>query len=215
MRTKKPEIGQRCESCHMILKSSINNIKKIVCNRGDKYHRAETISFLPILTALDVTFIENFNSRSLPGTDCFINKFIAIYKDKSNDDFKNSLVVCLLKAFVAKMSGESLSFLIFTTPCMPTIFNMYQKVAVPTMAVICGRPHTINEQSDFGDMVVKAAVQCSDTVQKQETDVVLLNTAVDGVSCESHFCRWQISSFLQGESNMLGLVDPNHTAKNS
>jgi len=43
---------------------------------------------------------------SLPGTDSFINKCIAMYKDKSNDDFKNSLVVCLLKAFVAKMSGE-------------------------------------------------------------------------------------------------------------
>eukprot|EP00978_Attheya_sp_CCMP212_P026767 scaffold88617_cov63-Attheya_sp.AAC.3 len=46
--------------------------------------------------------------------------------------------------------------------------------------VICGRPQTINEQSDFGDMVVKAAVQCCDTLQKQGTDVVLLNTAVDG-----------------------------------
>eukprot|EP00978_Attheya_sp_CCMP212_P019229 scaffold53623_cov55-Attheya_sp.AAC.3 len=27
--------------------------------------------------------------------------------------------------------------------------------------------------------------------------------------------RWQISSFLQGESNIFGLVDPNHNAKNS
>ena len=44
---------------------------------------------------------------SLPGTYSFINKFIVMYKDKSNDDFKNSLVVCgLLKTFVAKMSGE-------------------------------------------------------------------------------------------------------------
>eukprot|EP00978_Attheya_sp_CCMP212_P011276 scaffold27710_cov70-Attheya_sp.AAC.1 len=64
-------------------------------------------------------------------------------------------------------------------------------------------------------MVVKAAVQCCNTLQKQGTDVVLLNTAVDGVSCESHFCRRQISSFLQGEFNILGLVDPNHNAKNS
>ena len=81
--------------------------------------------------------------------------------------------------------------------------------------VICGRPQTINEQSDFGDMVVKAAVQCCNRLQEQGTDVVLLNTAVGGVSCESHFCRRQISSFLEGKSNILGLVDPNHNAKNS
>eukprot|EP00978_Attheya_sp_CCMP212_P002743 scaffold5622_cov70-Attheya_sp.AAC.1 len=61
----------------------------------------------------------------------------------------------------------------------------------------------------------QADVQCCDTLQKQGTDVVLLNTAVDGVSCESHFCRHQISSFLYGKSNILGLVDPNHNAKNS
>jgi hypothetical protein len=45
-------------------------------------------------------------------------------------------------------------------------------------------------------MVVKAAVQCCDTLQKQGTGVVLLNTAVDGVSYESHFCRPQTSSFV-------------------
>ncbi len=83
------------------------------------------------------------------------------------------------------------------------------------LCYICGRPQTINEQSDFGDMVVKAAVQCCNKLQEQGTDVVLLNTAVDGVSCESHFCRRQISSFLEGKSNILGLVDPNHNAKNS
>ena len=32
-------------------------------------------------------------SLSFPITDSFINKFIAMYKDKSNDDIKNSLVV--------------------------------------------------------------------------------------------------------------------------
>ncbi len=62
---------------------------------------------------------------------------------------------------------------------------------------------------------MKAAVQCCDTLQKQGTDVVLLNTAVDGVSCESHFCRHQISSFLDRKSNILGLIAPNHNAKNS
>ena len=56
--------------------------------------------------------------------------------------------------------------------------------------VICGtRPQTINAQSNFGDMVVKAAVQCCNRLQEQGTHVVLLNTAVDGVLCESHFCR--------------------------
>eukprot|EP00978_Attheya_sp_CCMP212_P003839 scaffold8165_cov69-Attheya_sp.AAC.1 len=48
------------------------------------------------------------NNQKQATPDSFTNKFIAMYKDKSNDDFKNSLVVCLLKAFVAKMSGESI-----------------------------------------------------------------------------------------------------------
>ena len=46
------------------------------------------------------------DSLSLTGTYILINKFIAMYKDNSNDDFKNSLVVCLPKAFVAKISAE-------------------------------------------------------------------------------------------------------------
>ena len=45
-------------------------------------------------------------SLSLPDIDIFINIYIAMYKDKSNNDFNNSLVVCLLKAFFAKMSSE-------------------------------------------------------------------------------------------------------------
>eukprot|EP00978_Attheya_sp_CCMP212_P020410 scaffold58340_cov41-Attheya_sp.AAC.1 len=36
--------------------------------------------------------------------------------------------------------------------------------------VICGRPQTINEQSDFEDMVMKAAAQCFGTLQRQGTD---------------------------------------------
>jgi hypothetical protein len=43
------------------------------------------------------------DSLSVPGTDSFINKCIAMYKDKSNADFKNSLVVRLLKSFVMKL----------------------------------------------------------------------------------------------------------------
>ena len=46
------------------------------------------------------------DSLYLPGTDSFINKFIVMYKDKSSSDFKNSLVVCLLKSFFARIVGE-------------------------------------------------------------------------------------------------------------
>ena len=42
-----------------------------------------------------------------------------MYKDKSNDTFKNLLVVCLLKAFVAKMSGE------LNPVYSPNVFNFY------------------------------------------------------------------------------------------
>ena len=50
--------------------------------------------------------IQATDSLYLPGINSFINFFIAMYKDNSNDDFNNSLVLCLLKEFVAKISGE-------------------------------------------------------------------------------------------------------------
>ena len=62
---------------------------------------------------------------------------------------------------------------------------------------------------------MKYSVQCCNTLQKQGTGVVLLNTAVDGVLYEYILCIWQISSFLEGKSNILGLVDPNNNANNS
>ena len=43
----------------------------------------------------------------LPGTDTFINKFITMYKDKPTNDFKKSLVMCLLKSSVANMSVDA------------------------------------------------------------------------------------------------------------
>ena len=159
MRTKKNEKGQRCDSCQDILKSTmLKKSKAIIKGRGDKYHRADTISLSPTVTDSDVTFIENFSrvcltdrnktgqllrsrllgsldyynevkritnqkqetsSLSFPGTDSFIEKFITMYKDKSNDTFKTSLVVCLLKAFVAKMSGE------LNPVYSPNVFNFY------------------------------------------------------------------------------------------
>jgi hypothetical protein len=66
------------------------------------------------------------------------------------------------------------------------------------------------EQSDFGDMAVKTTVQSCNRQQEQETDVVLLNTVVDGVSCESHYCRSQISSFLEGKSNICKEMTSNN-----
>ena len=62
---------------------------------------------------------------------------------------------------------------------------------------------------------MKSAVQFYNNLQKQGTDVVLLNTAFDGVSCEYLFCRRQISSFFESKSNILGLVDPNNNTNNS
>ena len=59
------------------------------------------------------------DSLYLPGTDGFINKCIVIYKDKSNDNFKKSLVLCVLKAFFAKMSGE------VNPVYSPNVFNFY------------------------------------------------------------------------------------------
>jgi hypothetical protein len=84
------------------------------------------------------------------------------------------------------------------------------KIDFHFVCYIFGRPQTINEQSDFGDMVVKTSVQSRHRQQEQETGVVLLNTAVDGVSCESHYCRSQISSFLEGKSNICKEMTSNN-----
>eukprot|EP00957_Ditylum_brightwellii_P097593 7432133-Ditylum_brightwellii.AAC.1 len=46
------------------------------------------------------------NSKSMPGIYSYLNKFVDMYNDDSNKQFKNVLVVCLLKAFVAKMSRQ-------------------------------------------------------------------------------------------------------------
>ena len=46
------------------------------------------------------------DSLYLQGTYSFIKKSIAMYKYKFNNDFNNSLVMCLIKSFFANMSGK-------------------------------------------------------------------------------------------------------------
>ena len=60
---------------------------------------------------------------------------------------------------------------------------------------------------------MKSAVQYCDPLHKQGNDLVLLNTAVDGVSCEYFFYRWKISILIEGKYNIIGLVDTNHNTK--
>ena len=45
-------------------------------------------------------------------------------------------------------------------------------------------------------------------------NISFLNHSTDGVSYESEWNRNQVYEYLEGKSNRLSLVDPNHNAKN-
>jgi hypothetical protein len=75
---------------------------------------------------------------------------------------------------------------------------------------LCARAQGKNEQSDFNNLVL-------DTLNEYciaNDSAVLLNSANDGVSCDSAFVRTSTHNFLAGETGWLGITDPNHNNKN-
>ena len=46
---------------------------------------------------------------------------------------------------------------------------------------VCGRPHTVNKQNNFGYMVVKTTIECCNEFQEKFIGVVFLNTEVGGL----------------------------------
>ena len=75
-------------------------------------------------------------------------------------------------------------------------------------------PHNINGQIGYGYMVVRSSLKLRNNLHIQGTDVDLLNTDMVSVSCKYHFCRRKISSSLDGNSKILGLVETNNNSKN-
>ena len=77
--------------------------------------------------------------------------------------------------------------------------------------VLCARPQTINESSDYASRIIALCVDAA----KKAGNAVLLNYSTDGVSCEVQDNYDQICKYLSGKSNVLALPDPNHNAKNA
>ena len=76
--------------------------------------------------------------------------------------------------------------------CAPEGFSPY--------FVICGRPQSINESNNFAYEVIDSV----DKVCKELDNTVLLNCAVDGVSCEASWCRSQVDKYLVGKQMCWG-----------
>ena len=76
--------------------------------------------------------------------------------------------------------------------------------------VLCGRPQTINENSQFCLEVMTAC----EIATKQDGNAVLLNSCTDGVSCEVLSNKKFTIDYLTGKINYLSLTDTNHNIKN-
>ena len=80
---------------------------------------------------------------------------------------------------------------------------------VSPFEIICARPQSNNECSEFTDEMEEAAKQMMTSIK----GVSCTNFAVDGVSLESFDVMHACCEFLDGKSIILGTTDPNHNAK--
>ena len=87
------------------------------------------------------------DSLSLPGTYSFINNYIAMYKDNPNNYFKNSFVVCLLKAFLPRwvvrlvlyILPTSLTYIWISRPCHIKALSLYlENYLDQPFLILCG-----------------------------------------------------------------------------
>ena len=76
--------------------------------------------------------------------------------------------------------------------------------------IVAALPQTLNDNNSWGSKVVSACEKAA-TVAR---NAVLLNEAMDGVSCETRKNYDRVIGFLGGKSNVLALVDTNHNVKN-
>lgn len=75
---------------------------------------------------------------------------------------------------------------------------------------LVGRPQTINENNDFGKVVMEACV----TACNDDGNAAVLNTTTDGVSSEVQWNLRVMTGFLSGNVNYVSLPDTNHNVKN-
>jgi len=82
---------------------------------------------------------------------------------------------------------------------------------VPVYEIVAARPQSNNESNDFVKDMEKAASAAMALTGVHGSS--FLNTAVDGVSCESRNVQESTCDFLSCKSNHTGTTDPNHNCK--
>jgi hypothetical protein len=73
---------------------------------------------------------------------------------------------------------------------------------------LVGRPQTVNENNDFGKIVMDMCV----TACNEDSSSVVLNATTDGVASE---VQCVMGGFLSGSMNYVSLPDTNHILKNA
>jgi hypothetical protein len=76
---------------------------------------------------------------------------------------------------------------------------------------LVGRPQTINENNDFGKIVMDACV----TACNKGGGSVVLNTTTDGVASKVQWNLLVMVGFLSDSMNYVSLPDTNHNVKNT
>lgn len=85
-----------------------------------------------------------------------------------------------------------------------------RKHGKPCFFTLAGQPQSLNMNSPFNDVVTKLVVEKSEQSRK----IDLVSVAADGVGCDNRWIMQQMKNFLKGLTRHVGIVDPNHNAKN-
>ena len=98
--------------------------------------------------------------------------------------------------------ASEIKVVVVSFQCVPTGMSPY--------FTICAQLQGINENSKYGEIFMDALAEAASNI----CNVAFLNCSIDGVSCESKWNQKQVYEYLEGKSDRLSLVDPNHNAKN-
>eukprot|EP00957_Ditylum_brightwellii_P090195 6869292-Ditylum_brightwellii.AAC.1 len=80
---------------------------------------------------------------------------------------------------------------------------------------LMARPQIKNESSDFNVSLSKAVKDAENILHSDGFKLSFINSANDGVSCDSKFVREGLFAFLEGKQDYASVTDTNHNVKNS
>ena len=77
--------------------------------------------------------------------------------------------------------------------------------------IIAGRTQTNNESNNFINVVQDVCTNACESLY----DMRFLNSAVDGVSCESFMIQESLLNYMYVDVCYVGFIDTNHNVKNN